>query len=139
LRTWYYVYSQNIFLVHFWTKNQLILTPQNSNSITQLTLVHTYYVAIALSKQFVILSCSTTGLHYSFFALGCYFLGTQYGHDDHMENDCFRCPCNCPTSSAPRVSIFSHFSCMFLNPNDFFQFEFWLFQFIRSEKPPRTS
>ena len=34
---------------------------------------------------------------------------------------------------------FSNFSCMFLSPNNFFQFEFWLFQFIRHEKPPGTS
>jgi len=33
--------------------------------------------------------------------------------------------------------IFSNFSCMFLNPNNFFQFE--LFYFIRYEKPPGTS
>ena len=34
---------------------------------------------------------------------------------------------------------FSNFSCMFLNPNIFFQFEFSLFYFIRCEKPPGTS
>ena len=34
---------------------------------------------------------------------------------------------------------FSNFSCMFLNPNNLFQYEFQLFQFIRYEKPPGTS
>ena len=34
---------------------------------------------------------------------------------------------------------FSNFSCMFLNPNIFFQFEFKFFKFIESEKPPGTS
>ena len=36
-------------------------------------------------------------------------------------------------------NIFSNFSCMFLNPYDFFQFEFKLFCLIRSEKSPGTS
>ena len=34
---------------------------------------------------------------------------------------------------------FSNFSCIFLNPNNFFQFELWLFYFLRSEKSPGTS
>ena len=34
---------------------------------------------------------------------------------------------------------FSNFSCMFLNPNNFFLFELWLFQFIWCEKPSGTS
>ena len=33
---------------------------------------------------------------------------------------------------------FSNNSCMFLNPYDFFQFEFELFQFVIFEKPPGT-
>ena len=37
------------------------------------------------------------------------------------------------------ILTFSNFYCMFLNPNDFFQSEFQLFQFIRSEKSPGTS
>ena len=36
-------------------------------------------------------------------------------------------------------NTFSNFSCTFLNPNNFFQFEFELFKFIRFEKPPGTS
>ena len=35
--------------------------------------------------------------------------------------------------------LFSNFSCRFLSPNNFFQFELYLFYFLRSEKPPGTS
>ena len=35
--------------------------------------------------------------------------------------------------------FFLNFSWMFLNPNIFFQFEFWLFWFFRHEKPPGIS
>ena len=35
------------------------------------------------------------------------------------------------------ILTFSNFYCMFLNPNNFFQFEFQLFQFIRYEKPAK--
>ena len=36
-------------------------------------------------------------------------------------------------------NLFSNFSCMFLIPNNFFQFELKLFYFLRSEKSPATS
>ena len=36
-------------------------------------------------------------------------------------------------------TFFSNFSCRFLNPNNFFQFELLLFYFLRSEKSPGTS
>ena len=36
-------------------------------------------------------------------------------------------------------TYFSNFSCMFLNPNHFFHFQFELFWFIRYGKPPGTS
>ena len=38
-----------------------------------------------------------------------------------------------------RKKCFSNFSCRFLNPNIFFQFELWLFYFLRCETPPETS
>ena len=36
-------------------------------------------------------------------------------------------------------TTFSNFSCMFLNPNILFQFEYELFYFIISEEPPERS
>jgi hypothetical protein len=41
-------------------------------------------------------------------------------------------------SVARKIKI-SNFSCRFLNPNNFFQFELQLFYFLTSEKPPGTS
>ena len=37
------------------------------------------------------------------------------------------------------IYIFCNFSCRFLNPSYFFQFEFQLFECIKSEKSPGTS
>ena len=39
----------------------------------------------------------------------------------------------------PEIYLFSNFSCRFLNPNYFFQFELQSFYRIGSEKPPVTS
>ena len=58
--------------------------------------------------------------------------GQEPGAEDLPEGFCY------PTMDelSEQVHYFSNFSCMFLNPYIFFQFQF---EFLRYEKPPGTS
>ena len=69
-------------------------------------------------------------------------LEINYSSLDRIETSQNNTPVHCIVLRdylIQRNRVFSNFSCMFLNPNNFFQFEFLLFKIIRYEKPPGTS
>ena len=60
-------------------------------------------------------------------------------HESTVAHDKSLLPSYLPSPTTGKKLFFSNFSCMFLNPNIFFKFEFLLFWIIRYEKPPGTS